>query len=276
MKNNKFKLFNKYLFNIKPFGILYSVFLLLCHLTIVSILDSLAFKVLNYFILDENPFFEICIILINFLTTLISIFILTYLSIDTAEKKINQSKITYKDYIYLFLITLCFRFIYDNTLFPLSCKIFLNTNSLINKYSLFIFFNSSLIAPLIEELFYRGLLLNGLSKKYSTIKALLVSSLLFALMHSNLVQDINAFIFSLFIGYVFIYTSSLKLSIFIHASNNLIVSLFTASLLINNIPLLILALSITIIFIIFLFNKLNLKNREKLCIKNNDNINFHL
>lgn len=276
MKNNKFKLFNKYLFNIKSFGILYSIFLLSCHLIIVSILDSLTFKVLNYVLLSESLSFKAFVVLFNFINSLISIFILTYLSVNTTEEKINKIKITYKDYIYLFLITLCFRFIYDNTLFPLSCKMLLNTKSLINKYSLFIFFSSTLIAPMIEELFYRGLILNGLSKKYSTTKSLLISSLLFALMHSNLIQDINAFVFSLFIGYVFVYTGSLKLSIFIHASNNLIVSLFTDSLTINNTLLLILTLFIAVIILIFLFNKLNLKNREKLCIKNNDNINFHL
>ncbi|MCX7994948.1 MAG: CPBP family glutamic-type intramembrane protease [candidate division WOR-3 bacterium] len=43
-----------------------------------------------------------------------------------------------------------------------------------------------LTGPIIEEMVFRGLLLNGYLKRYSVGTAVLLSSLLFALAHSNL------------------------------------------------------------------------------------------
>jgi uncharacterized protein len=76
-------------------------------------------------------------------------------------------------------------------------------------------------APILEELIFRGIILDGLLKRYSPIKAIIVSSFLFGIVHLNPWQFLSAFILGIFIGWVYHRTKSVTLSIAIHAINNL-------------------------------------------------------
>lgn len=82
-----------------------------------------------------------------------------------------------------------------------------------------------IVAPIIEELFFRGILLNGFVSKYKTKpkKAIVYSSLIFAIMHLNIPQGVNAFIGGVILGGIYYYTKSMKLAVFAHFLNNLIV-----------------------------------------------------
>ncbi len=80
-------------------------------------------------------------------------------------------------------------------------------------------------APVLEEFIFRGIILDGLLKKYSPYRAILVSSLLFAIVHLNPWQFITAFIMGAFIGWVYYRTGSLSMAIIIHAANNLFVTI---------------------------------------------------
>ncbi len=53
---------------------------------------------------------------------------------------------------------------------------------------------SALIAPLLEELLYRGVLFARMRKMMPPVPAVLVSSLIFGIMHFNLVQFVYAFL----------------------------------------------------------------------------------
>lgn len=55
-----------------------------------------------------------------------------------------------------------------------------------------------IVAPIYEEIIYRGIILKGLSIKYNDNLAVIVSALLFAVMHMNLHQGINAFFLDLY------------------------------------------------------------------------------
>ncbi len=76
-------------------------------------------------------------------------------------------------------------------------------------------------APILEELIFRGIILDGLLKKYSPIKSILISSLLFGLVHLNPWQFITGLIIGVFSGWVYYRTRSLSFSIIIHATANL-------------------------------------------------------
>ena len=78
-----------------------------------------------------------------------------------------------------------------------------------------------ILAPIFEELIFRGIILNGLLKRYSPVLSIVVSSLLFAAVHLNPWQFVSAFILGLFIGWVYLRTKSISLAIIIHAFNNL-------------------------------------------------------
>lgn len=76
-------------------------------------------------------------------------------------------------------------------------------------------------APILEELIFRGIILDGLLNKYSPLKSILISSFLFGLVHLNPWQFITGFIIGIFAGWIYYKTRSLSLAIIIHASANL-------------------------------------------------------
>lgn len=71
-------------------------------------------------------------------------------------------------------------------------------------------------APLLEEILFRGIFLDGFLKNYSARKSIFWSSLFFAVAHMNPWQFIVAFVLGLLIGYVYLKTRSLLPCIFIH------------------------------------------------------------
>jgi membrane protease YdiL (CAAX protease family) len=76
----------------------------------------------------------------------------------------------------------------------------------------------------IEEIFYRGILLTRLWRRYPKHKALVVSSLLFGLAHLNPWQALTAFIAGLFLGWIYTKYKTIWLCIFFHAYHNVLVS----------------------------------------------------
>ncbi len=78
-----------------------------------------------------------------------------------------------------------------------------------------------IVAPIGEELIFRGLLLRRL-EKYGKVLAILVTSLLFGLLHMNFAQSVNAFCLGLVLGYVAMEYSVIW-SILLHVIQNLVV-----------------------------------------------------
>ncbi len=77
-----------------------------------------------------------------------------------------------------------------------------------------------IIGPVIEEILLRGIMLDGFLRRYSPVKSIFWSSLIFGLMHLNPWQFFGAFIAGLLLGYVYWKTRSLIACIFIHMVNN--------------------------------------------------------
>ncbi|RKS95161.1 hypothetical protein BC952_0812 [Flavobacterium limicola] len=107
-------------------------------------------------------------------------------------------------------------------------KIFLDDGSTTGVYS---FITIVIAAPILEELIFRGFILNGLLKSYSPLKAIIISSLLFGLVHLNPWQFIGASIGGILSGWVYFKTNKITLPIIIHMTNNflaLLVSYFNS------------------------------------------------
>ena len=85
----------------------------------------------------------------------------------------------------------------------------------------FSFITIVIAAPILEELIFRGIILKGLLTKYSPIKSIIISSLLFGIVHLNPWQFISAMIIGVFSGWIYYKTQKLTLSIIIHMVNNL-------------------------------------------------------
>ncbi len=77
-----------------------------------------------------------------------------------------------------------------------------------------------IIGPVMEELLFRGIILDGLLKRYDPWSAIMISALFFGLIHLNLIQFIFGFVFGLLLGWVYWKSRSLVPAIIIHALNN--------------------------------------------------------
>jgi membrane protease YdiL (CAAX protease family) len=92
----------------------------------------------------------------------------------------------------------------------------------VSQKGVFSFIAIVIAAPVIEEFIFRGIILDGLLKKYSPTKSILISSILFGIVHLNPWQFISALILGSFSAWVYYRTKKLTLSILIHSMNNLI------------------------------------------------------
>ena len=82
-------------------------------------------------------------------------------------------------------------------------------------------FYSAFLPAICEEITHRGMLLNGY-KKYGLTKALILSSLMFGLMHLNIHQFFYASIVGLIIGFIAICANSIIPAMIVHFTNNFI------------------------------------------------------
>lgn len=82
---------------------------------------------------------------------------------------------------------------------------------------LLIFFLVSLLGPFVEEIIFRGVMLERLGAKYGYMKGVVISSLIFGILHVDIA---GAFIFGVVLSVVYLKSFSLLLPFIIHAVNN--------------------------------------------------------
>ncbi|MFY9153658.1 MAG: type II CAAX endopeptidase family protein [Prolixibacteraceae bacterium] len=78
----------------------------------------------------------------------------------------------------------------------------------------------AVMAPIVEELIFRGVIMHGLMRNYSKFTAVFVSALMFALFHLNPWQFPATFILGLVLGILMVRTRNIFLCIIGHAINN--------------------------------------------------------
>jgi hypothetical protein len=88
------------------------------------------------------------------------------------------------------------------------------------KYPIKLVLEVVILGPILEEIVYRGILLEYLAQKYGNLKALLVTSFLFGLIHLNWHQSINAFFMGLLMGWVYLKTRNLLHTLAFHMIQN--------------------------------------------------------
>ena len=110
----------------------------------------------------------------------------------------------------------------------------------INDFTFDDFINKFLLVGIEEELVFRGLILNGLSKKNSFIKASVITSILFALIHIPsyirlelelallITNCLKIFAISMLYNYIFKETKSIWPIVIIHSAWDLLFFLFMA------------------------------------------------
>ena len=76
------------------------------------------------------------------------------------------------------------------------------------------------VAPIGEEILFRGVMLRGFRSVYGPTKGVLYSALLFGLVHLNPYQFVAGFLLGLFLGFLYVRTDSLVLPVIAHAVYN--------------------------------------------------------
>ena len=86
--------------------------------------------------------------------------------------------------------------------------------------------DKSVIAPIIEELIFRGLVFNRIKYNYNAVAAIIISAIVFGIYHGNLTQGVYATLLGLCLAYVYNKTENLLVPICIHISANVIVNFY--------------------------------------------------
>jgi len=85
------------------------------------------------------------------------------------------------------------------------------------------FMKVAIVAPVVEELIFRGLIFQGFRRNYNNFVAVIMSAVLFSLFHLNPWQMPATFVLGILLGWLMIRTQSLILAILAHSLNNLLV-----------------------------------------------------
>ena len=78
----------------------------------------------------------------------------------------------------------------------------------------------AVLAPIAEEIFFRGFLYGGLRRRMGALGAMLTSTLLFTALHFSLDAFIPIFVLGLFLAWLYERTGSLYPGMLLHAANN--------------------------------------------------------
>lgn len=187
------------------------------------------------FILSKTimSIFEVYGIKINSIDSYMSLFMEVAAYILFIKKYVNTKKfylkitckIDLKIYIFILMAVIGYRICYDNTLSLLLSAI--NKSSWIDqalnemlKIPALAAISILFVAPIFEETIFRGIILEQLSKRYTPMLSVIVSSALFSIFHLNLIQGVNVFFLGVLSGIVYLKTNSLIPCIFLHFINN--------------------------------------------------------
>ncbi|WP_317167111.1 CPBP family intramembrane glutamic endopeptidase [Blattabacterium cuenoti] len=206
-----------------------SILLVLSFITI-NFFNSTLKRIFDVFHLSESVMFSISY-------SIPFIFLFTFIFYQSYRKKLVFNLLSIKIspwYIYAVIFFIMFNTIilneYLSSLVPKDGPILGNMYREIEfflkeevKNPLPFLSTTVLLAPVCEEIFFRGIILNGMLKsKIHPFKAIIFSSFLFGLTHMNPWQLVGGLFIGTFIGYTYFITSSILDCILLHIFNNMV------------------------------------------------------
>ena len=93
-------------------------------------------------------------------------------------------------------------------------------------------FLAVIIGPIMEEIVFRGLILQRFAIKYGASKAIVLSSVIFGLLHAEAI--LGAAIFGVFMSVLYLHTKNLWVPIGVHIINNLLAVVFAHYMNVND------------------------------------------
>lgn len=93
------------------------------------------------------------------------------------------------------------------------------------EFSIWIIINTIIVGPILEEYLFRGIIFNKTKEIVSQKQSLIITTILFSIMHGNIFSIIYALIIGYFLNTVYIKEKNLKYPIILHITINIIGSL---------------------------------------------------
>lgn len=133
----------------------------------------------------------------------------------------NLSSFSFPIVLCGYIAMMCMGLLFDPliNIFPESYLKYCEMFDIING-TIYIFITTIILAPVLEEVLFRGMLQSDLNNRYSIGISIFITSLVFAVVHFNIIQSVNAFFSSIILGLVYYKGRSLWNVIAIHCLNN--------------------------------------------------------
>lgn len=218
---------------------LFSLFLVYIGVQFLAALISIPFMLILGLLLKQNLFGEtssnLHYLIMDFIFQLLAIY---FFAKTYKEKDFNITKIenhmslkTFGKYALISLgasgISALWFFLVEflSNYFPFiknSLESFINHISIFSGQPILVFISVVILAPIVEELIFRGIIFNEAAKYKGGAFPIIVSALLFSLAHMQPIQIVYTFIGGLILGFVYSKTHSLPIVMFLHMLNNLL------------------------------------------------------
>lgn len=130
----------------------------------------------------------------------------------------ENSKNLFKIYIIGLILSLSLNFI----IYYIKLKMNVEMSQ---SFSLWNLINTIIVGPILEEYLFRGIIYNKIKDISNSKKALIITSMIFAIIHVNLLNIIYGLIMGLVLNIIYIKGKNLKYSIYFHIIINFIGSL---------------------------------------------------
>lgn len=195
-----------------------------------TIIYIILYSLINILVIFTDMTYELNgFMLITFY--ILSIFFLhKYKSVESKNDKTSDFHSNKTSIIISVIVVTCAFYVLYNILLILWLKEDFNIVDF-RIYSLLDLFKIVIIYPVLEEAIYRGYFLKFSNQRISSIKSIVIVSVIFTLTHiftdSGLLY---IFIISIFISYIFFKFKSLLICIFIHSLFNILAVFFTEHL----------------------------------------------
>jgi len=206
----------------------------LVELIIIVILLFLAESIAPLVILFFKMQKDISFLIVKTFLPVVSVLFAIYLS---KRWKIRLSFKFDESFFRKFILVVSATVLYFIVIFPVSFPIIFakdifagriqtlafNHSALSNNYSFLLLINSVIVAPIVEEILFRGIIHSRIKSDFSPGTSLIFSSLIFAISHYNPSRIIRTFLYGLLFGSVYDRSGSLIFSIIAHSLINLFV-----------------------------------------------------
>ncbi|WP_066869992.1 CPBP family intramembrane glutamic endopeptidase [Clostridium mediterraneense] len=254
---------------VRPFNILMATLIIIIYYILINLFSGLSVYLINSLNIQNTSLIQLTLFFLKFFFAILTLLMILSFIKDTDYKSNYYGTFSLIDCFYILIFIIGFRLFFEGSFVQIlnyvpKLSIF---SSFFTNFDLGLILYTCIYSPLLEEVLFRGIILNSFIKKYSSSIALIFSSLVFAIAHLNFIQGINAFFLALILGYIYLKTKSLYLCIALHFFNNILASImpsFIFSSLSESLFYILVNLLAGILFMYFAYKKLNLPNRETL------------